>query len=359
MKAVVGGLGGLFMVALVPIVVIVVMIVPTAGSQGGVMDGGDYPANPEVMNEDNLKQRTIMGGREIMHLFPEIKTIYGWNPPRGGACHHPAGEAIDIMIPNSTTPEGVALGTRIAWHLMNNADRMRVGYIEFRGRLWYWGSYGNHEQPKDPATWRDRGGGWGPVPIGSGYWTRNHMDHLHVRFDPAPEAEACGGTDMRFDTPTPPLGSSGAGGGGIQVRGEWTWPFECVDLGANNFGEDRSSHTHAGEDMRGCSGNRMYAIGAGRVIDASNHVTGYGLQVQIRHPSGYTSQYGHMAFYVVHTGQQVRAGQYIGMMGNTGSSQGAHLHLNIARPGQDPNGYEGNLDPTAFLTANAGPPPKG
>jgi len=48
------------------------------------------------------------------------------------------------------------------------------------------------------------------------------------------------------------------------------------------------------------------------------------------------------------SGQQVAVGELVGLVGNTGASTGAHLHLQVMLGGVTP------VDPIAWLTANAG-----
>jgi hypothetical protein len=71
---------------------------------------------------------------------------------------------------------------------------------------------------------------------------------------------------------------------------------------------------------------------------------GYGLYIEINHPNGYTTRYGHLSAVTVRLGQQVYAGQIIGTSGNTGNSSGPHLHFgvlyNVTIP-IDPFGWSG------------------
>ena len=54
---------------------------------------------------------------------------------------------------------------------------------------------------------------------------------------------------------------------------------------------------------------------------------GYGKYVVIRHPNGLETIYGHMSKHLVAENQEVRAGEPIGLGGNTGRSTGSHLHF--------------------------------
>lgn len=70
-----------------------------------------------------------------------------------------------------------------------------------------------------------------------------------------------------------------------------------------------------------------------------------GLQVYIDHGKGYMTVYGHLSSISVSTGQEVAAGQIIGMSGNTGYSTGPHLHFELRKDGQ-------KKDPSAALGGN-------
>ena len=54
---------------------------------------------------------------------------------------------------------------------------------------------------------------------------------------------------------------------------------------------------------------------------------GYGNYIVIRHPNGLETIYGHLSKQLVHVNQNVKAGEPIGLGGNTGLSFGSHLHF--------------------------------
>jgi murein DD-endopeptidase MepM/ murein hydrolase activator NlpD len=56
---------------------------------------------------------------------------------------------------------------------------------------------------------------------------------------------------------------------------------------------------------------------------------GYGNAIVIQHGNGFETVYGHASQLLVKAGQQVKAGDIIGRVGNTGHSFGSHLHLEI------------------------------
>lgn len=121
-----------------------------------------------------------------------------------------------------------------------------------------------------------------------------------------------------------------------------------------NFGEMRPNHFHAGTDFKtdGVEGKPVVAVADGYVSRVSQSPTGYGLALYVTHPNGTTSVYGHLSrfrkdiadfvFSERHRFKQsrvdlycqadqfpVKRGEEIARSGNTGSSQGPHLHFEI------------------------------
>ena len=78
--------------------------------------------------------------------------------------------------------------------------------------------------------------------------------------------------------------------------------------------------------------------------------SGYGNHVRIHHSDGSMTIYGHLAKAYVYQKQVVKAGQRIGLSGNTGFSSGPHLHFEYRPAGCDVNnGYFGAVDPLPFI----------
>lgn len=74
----------------------------------------------------------------------------------------------------------------------------------------------------------------------------------------------------------------------------------------------------------------------------------YGNYVLIRHPNKYYTLYAHMKYGTVKVskGQWIEKGQVIGYMGNTGYSQGAHLHFEVR------NTLNVRINPTPYIDAD-------
>lgn len=123
---------------------------------------------------------------------------------------------------------------------------------------------------------------------------------------------------------------------------------------AGNFGEIRSSHFHAGIDIKtqGVIGKKIYAVEDGYISRIKVSVNSYGKAIYINHSNGYTTVYGHLnkfnskldklikeiqyqknEFEINYIPKQnellVTKGEIIGYSGNSGSSEGPHLHFEI------------------------------
>lgn len=108
-----------------------------------------------------------------------------------------------------------------------------------------------------------------------------------------------------------------------------------------------SSGSHTGIDFHAASGTSVHAVGVGVVVQAG-YGGAYGNNVVIKHNDGTYTQYGHMSSLSVSVGQQVAAGQQIGLSGSTGNSSGPHLHFE-ARTGAE---YGSDIDPVAYLRSH-------
>jgi len=92
---------------------------------------------------------------------------------------------------------------------------------------------------------------------------------------------------------------------------------------------------HPGIDIANDEGTPELAADAGQVVFAG--WGDYGIYVEIDHGNGFHTVYGHMSRVLVATGQMVKQGQLIGLMGATGRSTGPHLHFEIRFQGVPQN----------------------
>ncbi|MGC9374635.1 MAG: M23 family metallopeptidase [Bacteroidales bacterium] len=131
-------------------------------------------------------------------------------------------------------------------------------------------------------------------------------------------------------------------------------PVEIPIFLSGNFGELRSSHFHAGIDVKtnGIEGKKVFSIDNGFISRIRVSAGGYGKSLYIEHPNGYTSVYAHLSrftdkldklvkdlqyqhqefeinYFPERNQLKVKKGDLIGFSGNTGSSSGPHLHFEI------------------------------
>ena len=98
---------------------------------------------------------------------------------------------------------------------------------------------------------------------------------------------------------------------------------------------------HEGIDIAGDYGLPIEATASGTITQAG-WVGGYGNLVEIKHPGGIVTRYGHNSAILVTVGQHVDQGSVIAIMGSTGNSTGPHCHYEVRVNGTA-------VDPLYFL----------
>ncbi len=112
-----------------------------------------------VAPENGLQVKTIWAARAISLLFPQITTIGGFR--QDALKWHPNGLAIDVMIPNHNSPEGIELGDQIAGYALANSKRWGIDHVIWRQKI-----YPGIGNPSWTAN--------------MGNETANHYDHVHI-----------------------------------------------------------------------------------------------------------------------------------------------------------------------------------
>lgn len=120
----------------------------------------------------------------------------------------------------------------------------------------------------------------------------------------------------------------------------YIWPAK--GLMTSPYGP-RWGRMHRGIDVAAPTGTPIVAAAPGVVITAGWNSGGYGNLVEVQHPDGSITLYGHNDRILVKEGQQVAQGQQIAEMGSTGYSTGPHCHFEIHMPGK------GTVNPMAYL----------
>ena len=135
---------------------------------------------------------------------------------------------------------------------------------------------------------------------------------------------------------------------------EYINPLDFRLLLSGTFGELRGNHFHAGIDFKtkGVEGQKIYSIADGYISRIKVSSYGYGKALYINHPNGQTSVYAHLKefsekidtivkkehykrekfeinIFPKANSINVKQGEIIALSGNSGSSQGAHLHFEI------------------------------
>jgi murein DD-endopeptidase MepM/ murein hydrolase activator NlpD len=137
--------------------------------------------------------------------------------------------------------------------------------------------------------------------------------------------------------------------------GEVRWPFPVAVPISSGFGNRVApcrycSSYHRGVDFVPGNGVATYAIAAGTVTQ-SEFSGGYGQHVYIEHQingQSVLTVYAHLQrdSSPLRVGDQVDVGAFVGLVGSTGTSTGAHLHFEVRIDGV-------YVDPFAYLQANA------
>ena len=149
-------------------------------------------------------------------------------------------------------------------------------------------------------------------------------------------------------------------------------PLNTTPLLAGNFAELRPNHFHGGVDLKteGREGLQVLSAADGYVSRIKVSPYGYGKMLFITHANGYVTTYGHLQKYAPNieayvkkkqyekqtyeidillseTDFVVKKGEWVGVSGNTGSSQGPHLHFEVRT--KDDTADESTVEPWGWL----------
>jgi hypothetical protein len=133
-----------------------------AASASAANPGASLALPVGVASEEGLQVKTIWVARAISMMYPEIKTMYGFR--QDPLKWHPNGLAIDVMIPNHNSDEGIQLGNQIAGYALANAKTWGVLHV-----IWRHAIYPGIGTPSWMAEY--------------GNETANHYDHVHIATD--------------------------------------------------------------------------------------------------------------------------------------------------------------------------------
>lgn len=144
-------------------------------------------------------------------------------------------------------------------------------------------------------------------------------------------------------------------GGGSAGAGYFMRPVNGGYISARAYYS--SGRFHGALDYAVSSGTPVYAAADGVVMLTANLTTSYGTHVVIRHANGMQTYYAHGTYgsICVSAGQTVKKGQKIMNSGNSGNSQGPHLHFEVRKAPYSYNGYataygqDSRVNPEAYM----------
>ncbi|MBO7458717.1 MAG: peptidoglycan DD-metalloendopeptidase family protein [Paludibacteraceae bacterium] len=109
----------------------------------------------------------------------------------------------------------------------------------------------------------------------------------------------------------------------------------------------RRYRMHKGTDIKVQIGDSIRSAWDGQVRIVGWDPRGYGYFVVVRHDNGLETVYGHMSRPIVDEYERVKAGDVLGLGGNTGRSTGSHLHFEIRYLGEA-------MNPESFIDFSTG-----
>jgi len=111
----------------------------------------------------------------------------------------------------------------------------------------------------------------------------------------------------------------------------------------------KARYHHDGIDFAGVRGSSILATGDGTVtlVKQSDLPAGYGSYIEIDHGYGYVTRYTHLGEIKVRTGQKVKKGNIIAIVGMSGGSIAPHVHYEVLKDGHQ-------IDPMKVLVEGLG-----
>lgn len=124
-----------------------------------------------------------------------------------------------------------------------------------------------------------------------------------------------------------------------EVNGGFVMPFDGIVTSRYGY---RRGRRHNGTDIDLNTGDTVRAAWSGKVRYAKYNKSGFGNLVVIRHNNGLETFYAHLSKHLVAPNTEVKAGDPIGLGGNTGHSYGSHLHFEVRF-------YDAPMDPENII----------
>ncbi|WP_156609954.1 M23 family metallopeptidase [Auraticoccus cholistanensis] len=155
----------------------------------------------------------------------------------------------------------------------------------------------------------------------------------------SPQSAAPAAEDYEFE------GELGKGGGAAPIAsGSYSIAARWGAVGS-------WSRYHTGIDLSAPIGTPIRAAADGVVVSPASGAGWAGVHVVIKHADGSHTLYAHMASTAVQPGQQVKAGDLVGVVGMTGRTFGPHLHFEWYPAGTTPGDVYSSKDPYVWMLA--------
>lgn len=125
-------------------------------------EDGEESGELSPFDETNLQREAVMAGRAIQERFPDVYEIGGWRADGGGVDDHPSGQAVDAMIGDYQSSEGIELGNRVVNYFLEHAEHFNLDYMLWRQE--YIAADGTRSGMSERSS-----------------DTENHFDHVHIK----------------------------------------------------------------------------------------------------------------------------------------------------------------------------------
>ncbi|MBA4804170.1 MAG: M23 family metallopeptidase [Brevundimonas sp.] len=157
---------------------------------------------------------------------------------------------------------------------------------------------------------------------------------MAMAFAPLPEAGGPVPYEAASAPEAPPIVAIAEAAGPVTRDIAFVRPVKGYEVNSR-FGLRRlagqAARQHKGVDIAAPQGTGVYSAAEGVVSRTGYDAGGYGRFIELRHPNGMSTLYGHLSRVDVATGDRVADDERIGLVGSTGRSTGPHLHFEVRR----------------------------
>jgi murein DD-endopeptidase MepM/ murein hydrolase activator NlpD len=167
---------------------------------------------------------------------------------------------------------------------------------------------------------------------------------MAMAFAPVPEGEGPVPYESIAAPEAPPLTAVAEPAGPVTRKIAFIQPVKGYSINSR-FGMrtlNGRTRAHQGVDIAAPRGTGVYSAAEGEVLRTGYDAGGYGRFIEIRHPNGMSTLYGHLSRVDVASGDRIEGDERIGLVGSTGRSTGPHLHFEVKRGDRQ-------IDPTRVM----------